>query len=401
MNFSLIGHGGFFNRGCEAIIRTTVGLLGSGFRHPQITLASGDPDNDKRLPLEQRIKIVSSAPLRGIWTPLSPAWILRQVRKLHSSEKSRETALLPMIGLIKRSDIVLSVGGDNFTPEYGFPEYWFTLHDLVRKHGKKLVVWSASIGPFPKDDHLPYIVRSFKAADLITARDSATVGYLKEIGITRNVRKVADTAFLLPAQKVYDHFVLPDTRKDTVGINLSPLPGYLKDRSIDMDAVDEMARFIERMTRTTGFTVLLIPHVTENYRMNNDHTYMKLIRDRFNDPGRIDLLLPNYNAMQTKYIISRCRFFIGARMHATIAALSSGVPTISISYSAKSRAINEDIFGHHEYMLPSTGLTAQRLSAVFDRVVSDEAGIRATLAAKIPGIQEEARLNLAYMKQII
>jgi polysaccharide pyruvyl transferase WcaK-like protein len=247
MNFSLIGHGGFFNRGCEAIIRTTVGLLGSGFRHPQITLASGDPDNDKRLPLEQRIKIVSSAPLRGIWTPLSPAWILRQVRKLHSSEKSRETALLPMIGLIKRSDIVLSVGGDNFTPEYGFPEYWFTLHDLVRKHGKKLVVWSASIGPFPKDDHLPYIVRSFKAADLITARDSATVGYLKEIGITRNVRKVADTAFLLPAQKVYDHFVLPDTRKDTVGINLSPLPGYLKDRSIDMDAVDEMARFIERL----------------------------------------------------------------------------------------------------------------------------------------------------------
>jgi polysaccharide pyruvyl transferase WcaK-like protein len=211
---------------------------------------------------------------------------------------------------------------------------------------------------------------------------------------------VADTAFLLPAQKLEERFVLPDTRKDTVGINISPLPGYLKDRRVDRGTIDEMARFIERLTGETGYAVLLIPHVTGTFPPNNDYTYMQLIRDRFNDPGTVDLLLPNYNAMQTKYIISRCRFFIGARMQAVIAALSSGVPTVSIGSSPKNRGVNEDIFGHHEYMLSPNELTAQSLHAAFSRVAADETRIRSTLAAKIPELRDRARLNLTYLKQL-
>jgi polysaccharide pyruvyl transferase WcaK-like protein len=54
----------------------------------------------------------------------------------------------------------------------------------------------------------------------------------------------------------------------------------------------------------------------------------------------------NIGARQVKWVISKCRYFIGARTHATVAAFSTGVPTISIAYSKKARGINRDIFGH-------------------------------------------------------
>ena len=49
--------------------------------------------------------------------------------------------------------------------------------------------------------------------------------------------------------------------------------------------------------------------------------------------------------MRCGRIISKCRFFVVARTHATIAAYSTGVPTIVISYSVKSRGIARDLFG--------------------------------------------------------
>jgi colanic acid/amylovoran biosynthesis protein len=52
-----------------------------------------------------------------------------------------------------------------------------------------------------------------------------------------------------------------------------------------------------------------------------------------------------FNASQIKYVISNLRFFIGARTRATIAALSSGIPTVSIAYGVKAKGINKDLFG--------------------------------------------------------
>ena len=54
-----------------------------------------------------------------------------------------------------------------------------------------------------------------------------------------------------------------------------------------------------------------------------------------------------------KGYISRCSFFVGARTHSTIAAYSTGVPTLVIGYSVKSRGIATDLFGTYDnYVLP-------------------------------------------------
>jgi colanic acid/amylovoran biosynthesis protein len=69
------------------------------------------------------------------------------------------------------------------------------------------------------------------------------------------------------------------------------------------------------------------------------------------------------NAAQIKQVISQCRFFIGARTHATIAALSSIVPTVSIAYSIKAKGINQDLFGHQDAVIDSSEVSQTSLLA--------------------------------------
>ena len=75
---------------------------------------------------------------------------------------------------------------------------------------------------------------------------------------------------------------------------------------------------------------------------------MKEIKDIFADDERVIVVRDCPNCMQTKYIISKCRFFVGARTHSTIAAYSTKVPTLVLDYSVKSKGIAKDIFGDGE-----------------------------------------------------
>ena len=68
-------------------------------------------------------------------------------------------------------------------------------------------------------------------------------------------------------------------------------------------------------------------------------------------------MVEDQNCMQLKDIISHCEFFIGARTHATIAAYSTGIPTLVVGYSVKARGIARDLFGTEEgYVLPVQSL---------------------------------------------
>ena len=51
------------------------------------------------------------------------------------------------------------------------------------------------------------------------------------------------------------------------------------------------------------------------------------------------------------------RAFAGARTHATIAAISSCVPTLSLAYSRKARGLNQDVFGSQEYCVQPSEIT--------------------------------------------
>ena len=63
--------------------------------------------------------------------------------------------------------------------------------------------------------------------------------------------------------------------------------------------------------------------------------------------GRV-VFFEDHNCMELKGIISKCRFFVGARTHSTIAAYSMGIPTLVVGYSVKARGIARDLLGGEE-----------------------------------------------------
>ena len=85
------------------------------------------------------------------------------------------------------------------------------------------------------------------------------------------------------------------------------------------------------------------------------------------------------NAAQTKYVIGKCRYFIGARTHATIASLSTAVPTVSLAYSTKARGINRDFLGNEKNVIDMNSITATSLVEALRGLVDHESEIRNTL----------------------
>ena len=85
-------------------------------------------------------------------------------------------------------------------------------------------------------------------------------------------------------------------------------------------------------------------------------------------------------------MISKCRAFIGARTHATIAAYSSCVPTLVVGYSVKARGIARDLFGSEEhYVLPVQALEdPEELIQAYDWMMDREQDIRERLQSVMP-----------------
>jgi len=220
--------------------------------------------------------------------------------------------------------------------------------------------------------------------DHILVRESVSYAYLTEkLGLT-NVSRMVDPAFILkPETPQTASFWPKDNRQGVIGLNVSPLIERYKKPGQFL--LNEVEGFIRRIV-ARGFSVLLIPHVMplNGVPKNNDAEYMKAILTRCSDLGSHLSMSPDtLNAVQIKHVISQVRFFIGARTHATIAALSMGIPTVSIAYSIKARGINKDLFGDEWMVLPTPELSAATLATVFDKLVAQEMELRETLQKKM------------------
>ena len=176
---------------------------------------------------------------------------------------------------------------------------------------------------------------------------------------------------------------LPEGWKEgnTIGINASPLiMQCAKDGSV---AYEAYRCLIKHILNTTDAAVALIPHVV--IANNDDRIPLRNLYEEFVSSGRV-LLIEDHNCCELKGYISRCRMFIGARTHATIAAYSTCVPTLVLGYSVKSKGIARDVFGTEEhYVLPVQEMrNPAELAGGFDWLLANEDNIRSHLKCVMP-----------------
>jgi polysaccharide pyruvyl transferase WcaK-like protein len=150
-----------------------------------------------------------------------------------------------------------------------------------------------------------------------------------------------------------------------------------------------MKNFINYLIIDKKMKVLLIPHVFElsNINQNDDLSYLSSIKSELGDyNGNLEIINNQYNAAEIKYIISKCSFFIGARMHSTIAAISTNVPTIFLAYSNKGIGMSKFIYDDLPLFIRMNDLNLELIKSKFNLLENNESSIRGDLKNKIPEI---------------
>lgn len=366
MKYFLFNHVGSLNHGCEAIVRGTVNIISNADSNAEFVLSSFAPETDSGI-LEVEKRSFVTRPLTAFEKLVSAF----NVKIMNSEEYALKKMYSEMKAQAQDCDICISIGGDTYC--YGDNHGIQVFTRELKKSGKKVVLWGASIGEEDLDDNKLLSLEDF---DAIFTRESLTYELLKNKNVNKKIFLNPDPAFCMERDDV--NLIEGFSKENTLGLNVSPLvEGY--NPEITKITVD----FIKYIIENTALKILLIPHVVEDG--NNDYEYMMNFYEKFRETGRIDILPSNLNAKQYKGYIANTRFFIGARTHATIAAYSSGVPTAVLGYSVKSRGLAKDLFGEERFVLNSRKLTeAQPLIDTFNSLVENEAEIKETLMKKIP-----------------
>ena len=376
--FFLYGHNGSGNHGCEAIVRSTCKILRNGFGDVDITLASGNTIEDKKYKLDKVINLVNEKnTIAKLSLPYINAYLNLKLKK--DGLESEKLAYRKTFYNVDKDMIAFSIGGDN----YCYPGYerFTMLHNMLRERNIKTVLWGCSVEPskinnFMKEDLINY--------DLIIARETLTYDALKNIGA--NVKLYPDPAFQL--DKIEKKLPKNFKENNTVGINISPM--VMNKENVLGITIENYIELMKYILENTDMNVVLIPHVIWEDN-NDDRKPSKFLYDKFKDTNRV-VLIEDDNCEVLKGYISRCRFFIGARTHSTIAAYSTCVPTLVIGYSVKAKGIAKDIFGTYKnYVLPVQSLSNKDdLINAFEWMKNNEDDIRKHLNKFMPGYKEKA-----------
>lgn len=248
--------------------------------------------------------------------------------------------LLPQV---RSCDLVLDIGaGDSFSDIYGtglFIRYAIA-KATVHLAGRPLVVSPQTIGPFARSWVRRIAFASLGRSAAIFARDQLSIDFLREAGFTKPVVLASDVALRLP-------YAPPAPRPSggplKVGINVSGLlmnGGYTRANMFGLkaDYPTLMRRLIANFAARPGVEVHLVPHViSETFPVEDDWRASLALVEELDQvtPGRIRMAPKFATPSEAKSYIAGLDFFMGARMHACIAAFSSGVPVVPMAYSRK------------------------------------------------------------------
>lgn len=397
MKFFFAGHTTFGNRGCEALIRSTVGLIRRIQPEAKFVVPSSAIELDRRQwPLAEShgVEFISAPGF-----PASIKWWNRAARIFPPIERKIVPHFRlpePVRNALAGCDAMIMSGGDVISLDYGLASlYDWTGHaENAFDLDKPVCLWAASVGPFTAKPFAErFVTDHLRRYAAISVRESSTFAYLSQQGVKAEL--VADPAFTMEPE-VFDHQpLMPEGGEGCLGLNVSPLiRSYRPTEASRFELDSEVIQFVENIVATTDLGVLLIPHVgpLDGGNTNNDHHYMDglLKKSVLANSSRIRLAPSHLNAAQLKYLISRCRYFMGARTHATIAAFSSAVPTVSIAYSIKAKGINQDLFGHLDHVLETPMLTRVTLADHFERIRGQESKLKEFLHASMFSIREKS-----------
>lgn len=320
------------NMGCNALTYGALAILADVARRLGLEFEYSLLDNpcDGVVPPElaaQTIALVDQVPDCG------PKSLLRAaVRRDLAALRRRQRAL-------RTVDLFLDNGwGDSFSDIYGRSRFEavFRHYRFARASGKPLILLPQTIGPFRAAAVQSRARKMLAYAGAVYARDPLSAGCAQELVPGLAIRESIDLAMFMPYEPA------PPSRGGglRIGVNPSGLlwrGGYTGRNQFGLkeDYRDVLRGVIRLVLAQPDVQLELIGHDVRGPSAGNsfeDYHVCKLLQREF-PACRVGPFF--YGPMEAKSHISGMDFFVGSRMHACIAAYSSGVPLFPLGYSRK------------------------------------------------------------------
>lgn len=261
-----------------------------------------------------------------------PDVIDRQVRSLREP--------LKLFATLRAADLVIDIsGGDSFADIYIRRRLGIIFLKKFIAHvlGRPMVMAPQTVGPFARGLWRRLARTTLNLSRIVATRDDKSTDFVRELCPGRAIVEASDVALKLP-------YTAPGARPAgpiRVGLNVSGLlmQGGYDGRGFGMksDYPALIRSIVERFRDQPGGCELhLVAHVLPwregGGAAEDDHAANLALAAVYPEA----IVAPRFETpSEAKSYIAELDFFLGARMHACIAAFSTGVPVVPMAYSRK------------------------------------------------------------------
>lgn len=331
-----------------------------------------------------------------IEVPFSP------VAFMVSCLKKRLMPLRHIIRLYRQADIVIDYWGLAFTDAKkrnpvmrlmeGFPML------LGKIFSKPVVKYTADMGPFTSWANKLSARFYLRHIDLILARSETTKNGLKELGIQTPIAVCPDTALLLEPAAVSKEEIEPLNSLRLIGLSVS----HVAERKVGANAyVTMMAELCDHIVEHLDASVLIIPNeiFPENPAFDDLRVAQQIAEKSCNQES-VKVLSTMRSASYLKGIIGMCHLVIASRYHTVVAALSQGVPTLSLSWHEKYSDLMR-LFGQEKNVQDLGTLSVEDLKRKVNALWDERDKVHEEVTQHAHAVREEILKGARLTKQIL
>lgn len=269
---------------------------------------------------------------------------------------------------IKKIDLVVILGGDDFTEDYGWkrPIVNGIKFNILKREGLKVVMLGQTMGPY-ESFRKPVMKFLLSKIDKIYPRDPITYKYLEEMGLC-NIDITDDLALLTltkqevkprskeyitycPSELIY-RFSKEGNRQDWINFNLF------------------MVEVIMKKYPTKKLVIL--PHVTRPEAVDDSiiaNELYALVMSKYGD--RIIIESNEMFPYEVRNYIQQSLITISSRMHPVVSSIQCEIPAIALSYSSKYWGIIGERYGLGDYIIDVRHLTYDEMRVKFTDLLSN------------------------------
>ncbi len=291
--------------------------------------------------------------------------------------------------VIGKQDCALDIGaGDSFTDIYSSKRFIFLWLSKFMAHlrGVPLMFSPQTIGPFTRSPHKQLARLVLERAAMVVVRDSMSLDAVRRLSPRANATQSIDVAFALPFE---DRSSLRGAERLRVGVNVSGLlfqeaAAGTNRFGLEVNYAELMERFIGQLALRDDVEVHLITHANSNTMPEDDDG---VVADALSARYPQVVRVPDFaNPSEAKSYISGLDFLVAGRMHACIAAISSGTPVVPLAYSRKFIGLFGQL--NYKWMVPVRGLNTDQAIGFLNECLENRASLAKDAKSSMMNVSE-------------